>query len=164
MNDTRPLATFLRIYGVLVLAVFGALFVGFMMQTPLLAENGGPLNWLIWNDVRFGDDHAHVSSMLLLIYMVWGVFLLRAAGDPPAHRSFLDFTMWANAAHGLLMIVQAAMDLERYWSKFFTDIPFVLILAIGIYLWRPRTNVEHTSGQQISPGDRGDTTTQRERG
>lgn len=30
-------------------------------------------------------------------------------------------------------------ELDRYWSKFFTDIPFVLILAVGIYLWRSRT-------------------------
>jgi hypothetical protein len=29
------------------------------------------------------------------------------------------------------------MMMHRYWSKWFTDIPFVLILALGIYLWRP---------------------------
>jgi hypothetical protein len=150
MNDTRALTIFLRIYGTVVLALFTMLFVGFVIQAPLLAENGGQLNWLIWNDVRFGNDHAHVALMLLLIYMVWGVFLLRAARDPRAHRSFLDFTMWANVAHGLLMIVQAAMDLDRYWSKFFTDIPFVLILAAGIYLWRPGRNWERTSRPQLS--------------
>jgi len=27
--------------------------------------------------------------------------------------------------------------MDRYWSKWFTDIPFVLILALGIYVWRP---------------------------
>jgi hypothetical protein len=26
--------------------------------------------------------------------------------------------------------------LDRYWSKFFTDIPFVVLLALGIYLWQ----------------------------
>ena len=36
-----------------------------------------------------------------------------------------------------LMVGQAGMDIDRYWSKFFTDIPFVLILALGIYLLRP---------------------------
>ena len=69
--------------------------------------------------------------MLLLIYVVWGVFLLRAAGNPQAYAPFLNFTMRANLAHGLLMVVQAAMDFDRYWSKFLTDIPFVLILALG---------------------------------
>jgi len=24
----------------------------------------------------------------------------------------------------------------HYWSKYLTDIPFVLILALGIFLWR----------------------------
>ena len=139
------------------LILFTLLFVGFIVQTPLLAENGGPLNWLIWNDVRFGNDHAHVPPMLLLIYMVWGVFLLQAARDPRAHRSFLDFTMWANVAHGLLMIVQAAMELDRYWSKFLTDIPFILILAAGIYLWRPSASLEHTSTPQLNRGDFADT-------
>jgi Family of unknown function (DUF6632) len=142
INDSsRKLAAlrvFLRIYGVLTLLIFGLLFVGFMVQSPLLAEHGGALNWTIWNDVHFGHDHAHVPPMLLLIYVVWGVFLLRAAGKPQAYSSFLDFTMWANLAHGVLMAAQAFTDLDRYWSKFLTDIPFVLILSLGIFLWRPR--------------------------
>jgi hypothetical protein len=35
-------------------------------------------------------------------------------------RESHNFTMWANLAHGLLMVVQAAMDMDRYWSKFLT--------------------------------------------
>ncbi len=30
------------------------------------------------------------------------------------------------------------MDMDRYWSKFLTDIPFLFILAAGIYVWGPR--------------------------
>lgn len=134
------LKIFLRVYGVLTLTIMSLLFVGFMVQTPLLAEHGGALNWTIWNDVRFGHDHAHVPPMLFVIYIVWGVFLLRAAGDPPAYLSFLNFTMWANLAHSALMAAQAATDIDRYWSKFLTDIPFLLILALGIYLLRPESN------------------------
>src|SRR3981081_2613898 len=106
MDITSPpklttLRIFLRIYGILTIAIFSLLFVGFIVQTPLLAEHGGSWNWTIWNDVRFGNEHAHVPPMLMLIYIVWGVFLLRAAGNPPAYLSFLNFTMWANLAHGL---------------------------------------------------------------
>jgi len=148
INDSSRRLTafrvFLRIYGVLILLVFGLLFVGFMVQSPLLAEHGGALNWTIWNDVRFGHDHAHVPPMLLLIYVVWGVFLLRAAGNPQRYSSFLDFTMWANLAHGVLMAAQAFTDLDRYWSKFLTDIPFVLILSLGIYLLRPTASIERS--------------------
>ncbi len=133
---------FLRVYGVLTLFIFVALFVGFLAQSPLLAEHGGALNWTIWNDVRCGDEHLHVPPMLLVIYIVWGVFLLRAAGDPHSYVSFLNFTMWANLAHGLLMAAQAASEFHHYWSKFLTDIPFVLILALGIQLWRRRAIVD----------------------
>ncbi|MEV1175566.1 DUF6632 domain-containing protein [Nonomuraea sp. NPDC049784] len=74
-------------------------------------------------------------------HIVWGVFLLVAARNPLAHRSFLSFTMWANLAHALLMVAQAATDLDRYWSKFLTDIPFILILALGIFFLRPSERV-----------------------
>jgi hypothetical protein len=127
---------FLRAYGVLTLAIFVALFVGFISQSPLLAEHGGAFNWTIWNDVRCGSEHLHVPPMLMVIYIVWGVFLLLAARDPRGYGSFLNFTMWANLAHGLLMVAQAGTEIDRYWSKFLTDIPFVLILSLGIYLWR----------------------------
>lgn len=139
---------FLRVYGVLTLAIFVPLFVGFIAQSPLLAEHGGPLNWTIWNDVRCGSEHLHVPPMLMVIYIVWGVFLLRAASDPHGYASFLTFTMWANLAHGVLMAVQAATEIDHYWSKFLTDIPFVLILALGIYLWR-RADRPHQSSPAI---------------
>jgi FtsH-binding integral membrane protein len=132
---------FLRVYGVLTLAIFVPLFVGFVAQSPLLAEHGGALNWTIWNDVRCGSEHLHVPPMLLVIYIVLGIFLLRAAGDPYGYASFLSFTMWANLVHGLLMAVQAATEMDHYWSKFLTDIPFVLVLALGIYLWRRKEPV-----------------------
>ena len=42
INDRQrrlaALRVFLRVYGVLTLIIFGLLFVGFMVQTPLLAE------------------------------------------------------------------------------------------------------------------------------
>ena len=126
---------FLRVYGVLTLTIFSLLIVGFLAQSPLLAEHGGALNWTIWNDVRCGSEHMHVPPMLMVIYIVWGVFLLLAGGHPHSYASFLRFTAWANLAHGGLMIVQAATEFDKYWSKFLTDIPFVMILAVGIFIW-----------------------------
>ena len=143
---------FLRVYGLLTLVIFVSLLVGFLAQSPLLAEHGGVLNWTIWNDVRCGSEHLHVPPMLMIVYIVWGVFLLRAANDPNGYASFLGFTMWANLAHGVLMAAQAASEFHHYWSKLLTDIPFVLILAAGIYAWRRRqsTTVDSadSSGRQ----------------
>ena len=82
----KAFRVFLRVSGVLTLAIFVSLLVGFLAQSPLLAEHGGMLNWTIWNDVRCGGEHMHVPPMLMVIYIVWGVFLLRAAGDAEEGR------------------------------------------------------------------------------
>lgn len=135
MNEEKKmkwLKTLLRVYGVLTFLIFGSLSVGFLTQTPLM-NPGGPLHWLIWDDVT-----GHVGPMLFVIYLVWGVFFFLAANNPLKYRSFLDFTMWANLGHGLLMVPMALEGSHLYHSKFLTDIPFILILAIGIYLLRPR--------------------------
>src|SRR6266545_8351809 len=124
-NESKKLAAlaiFLRIYGVLTLIIFGPLFVGFAVQTPLLAdEPRGALNWLIWNGIRCGSEPCYVPPMLFTIHIVWGVFFFLAARKPLAYVSFLNFTMWANLFHGLLMVLQAGMDMGHYWSKWFTE-------------------------------------------
>src|SRR5262249_1753979 len=96
------LATFLRVYGVLTLIIFGFLMIGFAVETPLLAdEPKGSLNWAIWNGVSCGNQPCHVPPMLFVIYLVWAVFFFLAAHRPLAYASFLTFTMWANFFHGL---------------------------------------------------------------
>jgi hypothetical protein len=45
----------------------------------------------------------------------------------------------------VLMAAQAATEIDHYWSKFLTDIPFVLILALGIYLWRRADRPQQSS-------------------
>jgi len=98
----------------------------------LLSFNpGGPLHWLIWDDV-----YGHVGPMIFVIYLVWAVYLFKAANNPFKYQTFLDFTVWSNLAHGVIMIPLAFSN-SMYHTKFLTDIPFILFLAIGIYLWRP---------------------------
>ena len=145
MNEAtklRALKISLRVWGIVSLSIFVPLLLGFIVQSPLLAENGGMLNWAIWNDVtssnHLGSSHAaHVPPMLFTIYIVWAIYVLIAANDPQQYWSFLDFTMWANIGHGLLMAVQALTDLSRYWSKFLTDVPWILGIALVIFLFRP---------------------------
>jgi hypothetical protein len=99
--------------------------------------DGGQFNWLIWNDLTCGDQPCHVPPMLFAIYIVWGIFLIIAARAPSQHRLFLEFTLWANLAHGLLMVGQALTMPAYYLTKWFTDIPFILGLSLGLYLLRP---------------------------
>jgi hypothetical protein len=139
----RALATFLRIYGVVTLIIFGSLLLGFAVQSPLLSdEPKGALNWLIWNGIRCGTEPCHVPPMLFVIHIVWGVFFFLAARQPGAYVSFLSFSAWAYFAHGLLMVGQALTHWDTQWHRFFMDIPYEEIFALGVYLWRPRTSLE----------------------
>jgi hypothetical protein len=138
-GNPQALAVLLRVYAVFTLLIFSALLLGFAVQTPLLSDNPrGSLNWVIWNGVRCGPAPCYVPPMLFIIHIVWGVFFIWAARDPSAYLSFLDFTMWAFLAHGLLMMGEALTDLSNQWHRFLMDIPYELVLPAGLYAWRPK--------------------------
>ena len=133
MNDQSRLhlfQKFLTVYGWLSLALFGVLMIGFIVQ-PTSWDVGGPWHWLIWDRI---DDR--VAPMLLAVYVVWSIFIIRAARDPVANKTFIDFTVWANIAHGLAMIPHALMGPE-YRMKLLTDIPWVFLPAIALVVLRP---------------------------
>jgi hypothetical protein len=137
-KNLAALKILLRAYGVLTLVIFGGLLFGFALHTPLLAdEPKGSLNWLIWNGIQCGSEPCHVPPMLFVIHLVWAVFFFLAARDPFAYASFFDFTMWAYFLHGVLMTGQALAFFQTQWHRFFMDIPYEFILALGLYLWRP---------------------------
>jgi hypothetical protein len=139
----RALSTLLRVYGVFTLFIFGALLFGFAIQTPLLSDDPrGALNWVIWNGIRCSKEPCYVPPMLFVIHMVWGVFFFVAARRPLAHVSFLVFTAWAYLAHGLLMTGQALTHFDMQWHRFLMDIPYELILALGIFYWGPSLSLE----------------------
>jgi hypothetical protein len=125
----------LRIWGLLGYAIFIPLFFAFMFRASIL-DVGGSLNWSIWNGVMCGDQPCHVPPMLFVIYISWATFALLAARDPQRYASFLDFTMWANFAHAGLMTVQALSMSSAYWSKFFTDIPYIGLVSVVIFYCR----------------------------
>jgi hypothetical protein len=130
-TKSRTLKVFLRIYGIVSLILFSVLLFNFAIKNPAL-DTGGSLHWLIWDGVD-----GHVGPMVFVIYLVWAIFFFLAANEPERYAGFLDFTMWANLAHGALMIPMALDASHLYHGKFLTDIPFVLVLAAGIYRLRP---------------------------
>jgi hypothetical protein len=130
-SKVRGLSVFLRVYGWASLLLFTGLMIGFVTKAQALDE-GSSWHWLIWD--RVGD---HVAPMLLAVYIVWSIFIIRAARDPLANKTFLDFTIWANVAHGIAMVPHALMAPD-YHIKFLTDIPWVFVPAIAIPLLRPR--------------------------
>jgi hypothetical protein len=80
-----------------------------LLNAPMLAS-GGQLAPLL----RFQPYNANYESMMAAIHVVSAVMLWRAADDPAHHRLFIDFTLWANAAHGLVMLI--ATPMQKAWS------------------------------------------------
>ena len=78
----------------------------------------------------------HVELMIEAIYLVWGIYMLKAARNPLAYISFLNFTLWANLVHGLLMVPQAFMVGMVF--KMFTDVAYCLVLAGGLWFLIPK--------------------------
>ena len=63
---------------------------------PLLAQL---FNW--------GGSADATAVMLSTVYVVWAIFLFRAARSPVENRLFLDFNLVANSAHFAAMLVMA---------------------------------------------------------
>lgn len=134
MNETARLQLLkivLRVWGIASIAIFGFIFIGYSLQASAFRPGAG-MHWAVWDDLP-----GHVAMMLAAIYLTWAVYLLLAARRPADYASFLNFTMWANLVHGLVM-VPGAFE-HGYHSKFITDIPWILLLSVAIYLLRPRT-------------------------
>ena len=45
-------------------------------------------------------------AMIMSLYVPMGIFLLRSARNPAAHRSLIAYTGWANVSHAAVMTVQ----------------------------------------------------------
>lgn len=70
------------------------------------------------------------------IYIVWAVFLWRASREPAQHLLFVDFTIWATAAHALVMLIATPLQKSLIMTAI-EGVPLVLIAAVLWWL-RPR--------------------------
>jgi hypothetical protein len=134
----RALKVGLRIWGAGSLVVFGTIFVGHVVRWSAGANNETP-QWLVW-----GGLPGQGTLLLSGVYLVWAGYVLIASRRPDAYASFLDFTMWANMVHGLIM-VPAALEMILH-GKFAIDIPWVWALSAVVLLLRPVETVN--SGQR----------------
>ena len=134
MNETVRmtwLSIFLKVLSVGFLAAFISWITLILLNAPVLAP-GGKLAPLL----RFQPYNAHYESMMAAIYTVWAVMLWRASGNPAKHPLFIDFTIWANAAHALVMLIATPMQK----GLTMTAIEGLPLVVIALVLWwlRPR--------------------------
>jgi len=55
----------------------------------------------------------YTDDMMMSLYVVLGIFLLRAARNPSANRSLIAFAAWSSFAHAAVMTVMAFQKAEE---------------------------------------------------
>ena len=134
MNETERM-TWLRIYLRVLSVGFLAAFIPWitliLLNAPAIAPGGrfAPL-------LRFQPYNANYESMMAAVYIVLAIMLWRASNNPASHLLFIDFTIWANAAHALVMLIATPVQ-KGFVMMFVEGLP---LLVISIVLWwlRPR--------------------------
>lgn len=143
MNEAVRMAwlrIFLRLLSLGFLAAFIPWIALILMNAPILAP-GGTLAPVL----RFQPYNAHYESMMAAIHIVWAVMLWRASDDPAKHPLFIDFTIWANVAHGLVMLVATPIAKGLVMTAI-EGLPLFLIAAV-LWALRPRRSALHPVAQ-----------------
>lgn len=134
MNESirmTRLRILLRVLSVGFLAAFIPWITLIFLNAPMLAP-GGRLAPLL----RFQPYNAAYEGMMAAIHIVWGVMLWRASDDPARHHLFIEFTIWANAAHGFVMLIATPVQ-KGMLMTLIEGFPLFAIAAVLAWL-RPR--------------------------
>lgn len=103
------------------LFVFGVIFC---LLYPLAII--WPSGWA-WHEGAPQSSQYYV--MIVGVYFTLGVFLIRAAGNPAANRSLIQFTIWSSVVHAVIMAVQALGD-PMHGGHLLGDVPALLLVAL----------------------------------
>lgn len=86
--------------------------------------------------VRWGPGGSEqYEEMIAAIYIVWGVFLVRAGARPWENVLFLDFTVWGNVMHIGLMTIMAVINKGDRVHLVGDVLAAWLFLGPFIYIW-----------------------------
>jgi hypothetical protein len=83
------------------------------------------------------EGRSYYLEMILAIYATLGIFLIRAARNPLAHRSLIWFTVWSSVAHGGVMAVQS-FDGTHNMGHLWGDVLALFAVAAVLALLMPR--------------------------
>lgn len=147
MTETVRMAALrvvLRVLSVGLLAAFIPWITLILLNAPIM-EPGGRLAPLL----RFQPYNVEYEGMLAAIHIVWAVMLWRASVNPAEQALFIDFTIWANAAHALVMFIATPMQ-KGFAMTVIEGLPLALISAVVWWL-RPRRSVSRTDVGATAP-------------
>jgi FtsH-binding integral membrane protein len=112
------------------LVLFGAIFC---LVYPLA---------MFWPSGWAWHEGAPASSqyfmMIVGVYATLGVFLIRAAANPGAHRSLILFTIWSSLVHAAVMAVQS-LGAPAHAGHLVGDVS-ALVLVAAVLGWLIRAD------------------------
>jgi hypothetical protein len=74
--------------------------------------------------------------MIIVLYVAWGILMVRGAKDPKASAALFDYGILANLFHAVLMIPMAFVypnELAHLWA----DIPLLLAVCVILWIYHP---------------------------
>jgi hypothetical protein len=74
--------------------------------------------------------------MIIVLYMAWGILMVRGAKDPKANAALFDYGILANVLHALLMIPQSFIYPNEH-AHLWADIPVLLAVAVVLWIYHP---------------------------
>ena len=83
------------------------------------------------------DGRSHYLEMILTVYATLGIFLIRAARNPVAHRSLIWFAVWSSVVHGAVMAVQS-FDGNHHMGHLWGDVLAMFAVAAVLAWFAPR--------------------------
>jgi hypothetical protein len=120
------LRIFLRLLSIGSLAAFIPWITLILLDAPILAPGGR-----LAPELRFQPYNADYESMLAAINIVWAIMLWRASHNPARHLLFIEFTIWANVAHGVVMLIATPIQ-KGLVMTFIEGVPLFVVAAM---LW-----------------------------
>jgi hypothetical protein len=91
-----------------------------------------PSGWS-WHD----GGRSHYLEMILAVYATLGVFLIRAARNPLAHRSLIWFAVWSSVVHAAVMAMQS-FDGNHHMGHLWGDVLAMFAVAAVLAWFTPR--------------------------
>ena len=89
-----------------------------------------PAGWAWHEGAPFSNNY---YAMIVGVYATLGVFLIRAAANPSAHRSLIQFTIWSSVVHAAIMAYQAMVD-PMHGGHMLGDVPALLLVALVLWI------------------------------
>jgi len=139
MNDTnnkiKQSALVMRVMGWLTIIGFP---LGELLYAPGFMWGSHPAEFptlVPHPESPFNGLHPYLF-MLIIVYIAWGILMVRGAKDPKANAALFDWGILANVLHGLLMLIQAFAYPNEH-AHLWADVPLLFAVSAVCWIWHP---------------------------